>query len=147
MKRLLAIAMWLCFITVNIWAQDATQLKTTFVTNKANYIGKTVTELLQDWPLPVNSFVVVPNYNNPDYGNEFRFSNQDVNTTSGIIHQNAVIGDSGNLYMLYVKFSPQIKYPTTGFIKENKGKAITPAQYAEFSQYKVVDIRFSDFPR
>lgn len=134
------------FLSVICMAQDAAQLKTQFVTNKANYIGKTVAELLQVWPLSINSFVVVPNYNNPDYGNEFRFSNHDLNTTSGIIRANAEIG-SGKLYMLYVKFSPQLKYPTTGFIKDNKGKALTPAQYVEFSKYKVEDIVFSVFPR
>lgn len=148
MKKIIAISIWLCFITASVLAQDlGVQLRRMFVTEKANYIGKTVAELLQAWPLPVNSFVVVPNYNIPDYGNEFRFSNQDLNTTSSIIDKNAVIGDSGNLYMLYVKFYPQIKYPTTGFIKDNKGKAIVNTQYEEFSKYKVVDIRFSAFPR
>jgi len=109
---------------------------------KKKYIGKPVADLLRDLEVPVGSFVLVPDYSNPNYASEFRFSNRDVNTTSTIIRNN-----NSSLYMLYVRFTPAIKYPTEGFMKENKEKALTPAQYAEFEQYTIVDIDVSTFPR
>ncbi len=114
-----------------------------FVKNKQSYIGRSVADLLNDLQVPVGSFVVVPNYNNPDYGNEFRFSNLDVNTTSTVIYNNR----GKKLYMLYVRFSPQIKYPTAGFIRENREKPLVREQYAEFAKYRIVDVEVSIFPR
>ncbi len=114
-----------------------------FMQNKDTYIGKSVADLLNSLEMSIGSFIVVPNYNNPDYGNEFRFSNLDVNTTSTIIHNNS----GQRLVLVYVKFSPQIKYPTTGFIRDFRGKSLVRQQYAAFSEYKVVDIEVSIFPR
>ncbi len=151
-KSILTIAL-LFAIFGAVWSQTAgykplgadleTYYNENFIRNKKAYIGRSVADLLNDLEVSVGSFIVVPNYNNPDYGNEFRFSNLDINTTSAVIHRNS----GQKLLLLYVKFSPQIKYPTTGFIREFRGKPLTREQYAEFAKYKIVDIEVSIFPR
>jgi hypothetical protein len=115
--------------------------------NLNSYIGKSVAELLNDYGDSIASFVLNPNYNNPEYADEFRFSNMGVNETSTVLRNNANPFGSGKLHLLYVQFKPQIKYPTEGFIRENREKPLSRTQYAEFAKYKITGIIFSVFPR
>jgi hypothetical protein len=104
----------------------------------SQYKGRSVAEFLREMEVPVGFLTLIPNYYNSNYGNEFRFSSEDANTTSSILrHQNS------NLYVIYVRFTPEIKFPTTGFIREKLGKAIKPEDFEEFEQYTIVDMTAS----
>jgi len=122
-------------------AQTAATMKN-FEKNKENYIGRPVSDLLKDLPMQIKSFIIIPNYDNPNYGNEFRFSSHFTGETSTLIRAN-----NRPLFLVYVRFSPQIKFPLSGFMNEYKGQDIYREHYAEFEQYRIVDISVSTFPR
>ena len=121
-----------------------------FDTFASQYKGRTVADFLQEMEVPAGFLTLIPNYYNSNYGNEFRFSSKDPNTTSSIIRnsQNSPTGNiirlgDSNLYIIYVRFTPEIKYPTTDFIRENLGKAIKPEDFDKFEQYTIVDMTAS----
>jgi hypothetical protein len=158
MKKLFIIASVFLLASLSMQAQAYRALSTfgtdtaayytyNFVSYRANFEGKSVAELLKALEVPVGSFVINPSYGNPEYANEFRFSNKDVNTTSTFITDNSNAAGGGKLYILYVQFKPQIKYPTTGFIHDNQEKALSPDQYDEFAKYKIMSIEVGIFPR